>query len=134
MILGLGADLVAIARVEALLRRHGERFLARLFTAGERAECLSRARPAAHLAARLAAKEAGMKALGTGWSGGIGWRDLAVHSDARGAPSLQLAGMARHHADALGIRRALVSLSHDGDYAFAVVVAEGEGAPAGGGA
>ncbi len=132
MILGLGADLVAIARVEALLRRHGERFLARLFTAGERAECLSRPRPAAHLAARLAAKEAGRKALGTGWSAGIGWRDLAVRSDARGAPSLLLEGMARHHADALGVRRALVSLSHDGDYAFAVVVAEGESPAAGG--
>jgi holo-[acyl-carrier protein] synthase len=134
VILGLGADVVAISRVEALLRRHGDRFLERLFTTGERSECLGRARPAAHLAARLAAKEAGMKALGTGWSGGIGWRDLAVRSDARGAPSLLLDGMARRQAEALGIRRALVSLSHDGDYAFAVVVAEGEGSPAGTGA
>ena len=75
MILGLGTDLVAIARVEAMLSRHGERFLSRVFTPTEQTECLRRARPPMHLAARLAAKEAAMKALGTGWSQGVRWLD-----------------------------------------------------------
>ncbi len=126
MILGLGADLVAIARVEGLLARYGPRFLERVFTPAERADCLGRARPAIHLAARLAAKEAAMKALGTGWAGGVAWRDLRVESGDRRAPVLVLDGIARRRAQALGIRRTLVSLSHDGAYAFAVVMAEGE--------
>jgi holo-[acyl-carrier protein] synthase len=123
MILGLGTDLVAIARVEALLSRHGERFLSRVFTPTERAECLRRARPAMHLAARLAAKEAAMKALGTGWSLGVRWLDVEVHSRGDTPPSLQLDGVARTRADARGIRQTLVSLSHDGGYALAVVMA-----------
>jgi holo-[acyl-carrier protein] synthase len=128
VILGLGADLVAVPRVESLVARHGARFLQRVFSAEEQADCLDRARPAVHLAARLAAKEAAMKALGTGWSGGIRWADLVIRSDGRSAPTLQLHGVARAQAAALGIRRTVVSLSHDGDYAFAVVVAEGEAA------
>jgi holo-[acyl-carrier protein] synthase len=126
MILGLGADLVAVARVDALLARYGDRFLARVFTPAERRDCLERARPAVHLAARLAAKEAGMKALGTGWGAGVSWHDLAVASSRRQAPALELSGGARQQAERRGIRRTLVSLSHDGAYAFAVVVAEGE--------
>jgi holo-[acyl-carrier protein] synthase len=129
MILGLGADVVAIARVDALLARYGGRFLARVFTPAERSEWLGRARPAVHLAARLAAKEAGMKALGTGWGEGVGWHDLSVASGRRQAPALELSGGARREAERRGIRRTLVSLSHDGAYAFAVVVAEGD-APA----
>lgn len=123
MILGLGTDLVAIARVEELVSRHGERFLARVFTATERAECLRRARPAIHLAARLAAKEAAMKALGTGWSLGVRWLDIEVQSRGDTAPSLHLDGVARNRADIRGIRHTLVSLSHDGGYALAVVMA-----------
>ncbi|MFB3816581.1 MAG: holo-ACP synthase [Candidatus Methylomirabilales bacterium] len=126
MILGLGADVVAVARVDALLARYGDRFLARVFTPAERSDCLGRARPAVHLAARLAAKEAAMKALGTGWGDGVSWQDLAVASTRRRVPALQLSGGARRQAERLGIRRTLVSLSHDGAYAFAVVVAEGE--------
>jgi len=123
MILGLGTDLVAIGRVEDVLSRHRERFLDRVFTPAERADCLSRARPATHLAARLAAKEAAMKALGTGWGLGIRWREIEVHSGASVPPSLHLTGVARERAETLGIRQALVSLSHDGEYAIAVVVA-----------
>ena len=122
MILGVGTDLVAISRVEALLSRHGERFLSRVFTRTEQAECLRRARPAMHLAARLAAKEAAMKALGTGWSLGVRWLDVEVHSSGDTPPSLQLDGAARTRADAQGIRQTLVSLSHDGGYALAVVM------------
>ncbi|MGH7534544.1 MAG: holo-ACP synthase [Gemmatimonadales bacterium] len=123
MILGLGTDLVAIPRVEEVLSRHGERFLDRVFTAAEQADCLSRARPARHLAARLAAKEAARKALGTGWGLGVRWRDIEVRAGGSTPPSLRLAGAAKQRAETQGIRRALVSLSHDGEYAVAVVVA-----------
>ncbi len=123
MILGLGADLVAIARVEALLSQHGDRFLRRVFTPVEREQCLRRARPAMHLAARLAAKEAAMKALGTGWGLGVRWLDVEVQSRGDTPPNMRLDGAARARADARGVRETLVSLSHDGGYALAVVMA-----------
>jgi holo-[acyl-carrier protein] synthase len=123
MILGLGTDLVAIARVEDLVSRHGERFLNRVFTPMEREQCLRRARPAVHLAARVAAKEAAMKALGTGWSLGVRWLDVEVQSGGATPPALRLVGVARARADARGVRETVVSLSHDGGYALAVVVA-----------
>jgi holo-[acyl-carrier protein] synthase len=123
MILGIGTDLVAIARVEDLLSRHQERFLSRVFTPAERGDCLNRARPAMHLAARLAAKEAAMKALGTGWGFGVRWLDIEIRSGDGTPPSLSWTGAAGARAEALGIRQTLVSLSHDGGYALAVVVA-----------
>jgi len=123
MILGLGTDLVAIERVAGLVTRHGDRFLSRVFTPLERAQCLRRARPEVHLAARLAAKEAAMKALGTGWSLGVRWLDLEIQSGGDTPPSLRLDGVARLRAEARGIRETLVSLSHDGGYALAVVMA-----------
>ena len=123
MILGLGTDLVAIRRVEEVLSRHRGRFLDRVFTQAEQADCLGRARPAVHLAARLAAKEAAMKALGTGWGLGVRWQDVEVHSGRSAPPRLRLDGVAKQRAEALGIRQAMVSLSHEGDYAIAVVVA-----------
>ncbi len=123
MILGLGTDLIAISRVETILSKHGARFLHRVFTRTEQAECLGRAHPAMHLAARVAAKEAAMKALETGWSLGVRWQDIEVHSDGVRAPRLRLMGVAGERAKARGIRHALVSLSHDAEYAIAVVVA-----------
>ena len=123
MIRGLGTDLVAIPRVENLLVRHRERFLSRVFTSIEQDECLGRARPAVHLAARGAAKEATMKALGSGWGLGVGWLDVEVRSKDGTPPSLVLGGAARARAEAQGIRQTLVSLSHDGEYALAVVIA-----------
>jgi holo-[acyl-carrier protein] synthase len=123
MILGLGTDLVAISRLESILARHRDRFLERVFTPTERAECLDRARPASHLAARLAAKEAAMKALGTGWGQGVHWKNIEVHSTGRHPPRLTLHGAARQQADRQGVRQTLLSLSHDGDYAIAVVIA-----------
>jgi holo-[acyl-carrier protein] synthase len=122
-VLGLGTDLVAVRRVEALLDRYGERFLGRVFTVREQGDCLSRARPALHLAGRLAAKEAAMKALGTGWSLGVRWQDVEVASGGATPPILTLTGAAKREAEARGIRQILVSLSHDGEYAIAVVVA-----------
>ncbi len=84
-ILGHGIDLVEVARVQGMLDTHGERFLARCFTAGEQAYCAANAaRMAEHLAGRFAAKEAVLKVLGTGWSGGIAWTDVEVVREARG--------------------------------------------------
>ncbi|HTX52348.1 MAG TPA: holo-ACP synthase [Candidatus Baltobacteraceae bacterium] len=122
MILGLGTDLVEVGRVEDIYRRHGDRFLDRVFTPTERADCLGRARPAIHLAGRVAAKEAAMKALGTGWAGGVHWTDIEVQATAGGAPALTFGGGARRHAESRGIRQSWLSLSHDGDYATAVVI------------
>ncbi len=122
MILGLGTDVVEIGRVEDLFLRHRDRFLARVFTPSEQAECLARPRPVVHLAGRVAAKEAAMKALGTGWGSGVHWTDLEVHSTGGTVPSLSFGGGARRYAESRGIRQSWVSLSHDGEYAVAVVV------------
>ena len=127
MIRGVGLDVVAVARIDDLLARRGERFLDRVFTPAERAACDPRADRSRALAARFAAKEAGMKALGTGWSGGVGWRDFEVTGGAGSPPRLVLSGVAADRARELGADRVHLSLSHDGGVAVAVVVLEGGG-------
>jgi holo-[acyl-carrier protein] synthase len=92
MILGLGSDLVDIRRIEQAIERFGERFLDRIFTEVERAKCDRQARPAAGYARRFAAKEAGAKALGTGFRDGVIWRDLGVVNLPSGKPTLELTG------------------------------------------
>ena len=124
MIRSNGVDLVEVARIERMLETHEERFLARVFTEGERAYCLRKARPGPSLAARFAAKEAVMKCLGTGWSGGVGFRQIEVVRAASGAPSLQLHGRALEVADELGIARWHLSLTHTEHGALAFVIAE----------
>lgn len=124
MIVGLGIDVVEIERIRSLRQRRGDRFCERVFTAGEVAACLRREDPAPSLAARFAAKEAGMKALGTGWGEGVGWRDLEVVSVAGKQPRLQLHGRAARRAADLGARCSYLSLTHDGGVAAAVVVLE----------
>jgi holo-[acyl-carrier protein] synthase len=126
VILGLGIDLVSVPRIREIRERHGERFLARVFTEAEAEECLRRKSPDEGLAARFAAKEAALKALGTGVSAGIGWRDVEVSTGASGAPELRLRNRALEGAGKLGATHWLVSLTHDGGYAGAVVVLEGE--------
>ncbi len=123
MVISVGVDLVRIERFQRVLERHRERLLARIFTDGERQSCEGRKRPEIHLAARFAAKEAVMKALGTGWGGGVSWRDVEVIGGGGTCPEIRLFGQARVHAETLGIKRVLVSLSHDGEYATAFVVA-----------
>jgi holo-[acyl-carrier protein] synthase len=125
LILGLGVDLVEVARMEKALAR-GERIVQRLFTAGEIAYCRRHKEPARHFAARFAAKEAGMKALGTGWSNGVGWQNFEVRLDPRGRPHLHVTGRAAEIATALGATHALITLAHDGGLATAVVAIEGE--------
>lgn len=121
MNLQVGVDLVEIARIEAVLGRYGQRFLDRIYTPGEQRR--ARGRPA-ELAARFAAKEAAMKALGTGRRG-VGWREVELLSDPRGRPLLRLHGRAAARAAALGLAEWAVSLSHERSMAVAMVVAWG---------
>jgi holo-[acyl-carrier protein] synthase len=97
----------------------------RLFTAGEKAYALAKKDPAPHLAARFAAKEAFLKALGLGLRQGISWQQMEVTRDELGKPSLQLSGRAAEIYQERGLCRLLLSYSHDGDYAFATVILEG---------
>lgn len=124
MIVGVGIDVVQVDRIRSLHVRRGERFQRRVFTEGERTACLRRHDPAPCLAARFAAKEAAMKALGTGWGEGVGWCDVEVVSVTGKAPRLELHGSAARRAEDLGASRFHLSLSHDGGVAAAVVVLE----------
>ena len=133
MILGLGIDLVEVARIAQALER-GERFLRRIYTPGEIAYCQRHKEPARHFAARFAAKEAGMKAIGTGWSNGVGWKDFEVRLDPRGRPHLVVTGRAAEFAHAMGATHTVISLAHDGGLATAVVALEGEATDAAAGA
>ncbi len=125
MIVGLGTDLIEIARIEASLTRYGRQFLDRVFTADEIAYCLRKRHNAAEsFAARFAAKEAAAKALGTGISRGVVWREIEVRRSPGEPPRLFLAGRAAERAEALGVTRSALSLSHSRDVAMAVVVLE----------
>ena len=128
MILGLGIDLVEVARMEQAIAR-GERLVQRLFTPDEVAYCRRHKEPARHFAARFAAKEAGMKAIGTGWSNGVGWRDFEVRLDPRGRPHLYITGRAAEFARHMGASHSVISLAHDFGLATAVVALEGDGPP-----
>lgn len=125
MIAAIGVDLVEVQRIELSIQRFGERFLKRVFTDAERQYCESKANASERFAARFAAKEAAMKALGTGWTGGVTWRDLEVARAPSGKPSLVLHGIAKQRASELGFRRLELSLTHTHEYAMAQVVAEG---------
>lgn len=116
---GIGIDLVQIPRMRRVVERWQERFLERVFTAHELAYCRSRRDPIPHLAARFAAKEAGLKALGTGLRLGVSWRELEVRRERGQAPTLLLWGRSRALGEARGGRRMLLTLTHDGDYACA---------------
>lgn len=125
MILGLGTDIIEVARVEASLRRFGDRFLHRVFTEAEIHYCLQRRVGAAEsFAARFAAKEAGAKALGTGISRGVAWREMEVRRRPGEAPTLHWSGRAAERAAALGVRRTSISLTHSRTAAIAVVILE----------
>lgn len=125
MILGIGIDLVETQRVREALARHGERARRRLFTQRELADCDGRADPGECLAARFAAKEAALKALGTGKLPSIRWTDLEVLRAGSGRPQLELAGEAQAEAGRLGVTRVWVSMSHEAGLACAFVVLEG---------
>lgn len=124
MVIGVGTDLMEIARIAESIDRFGERFLQRIFTPGEIAYCRKKKNSAESFAARFAAKEAGAKALGTGISRGIGWQELEVTRSPGERPMLHLTGRAAQRARDLGIARVSLSLSHSRDVALAVVIME----------
>jgi holo-[acyl-carrier protein] synthase len=124
MVVGLGTDLIETQRVQESVDRFGTRFLERIFTAGEIAYCQRKKNAAESFAARFAAKEAGAKALGTGISRGVSWKEFEVRREPSGKPTLHLSGRAAELAAAMGIRRIQLSLTHSRDLAMAVVVAE----------
>lgn len=121
--IGLGIDLVEVARIRDLLTKHGERFKERTFTTGEIAYCDSCADPAMHYAARFAAKEAAAKAIGTGlWAEGVDWKDIEITRETSGKPTLHLHGGAKLHADQQGVTNFMVSLTHTRELAQAQVI------------
>jgi len=124
MIVGLGLDIAEIDRIEAAIGRHGAPFIERLFTPGEVAYCESHKNRFERYAARFAAKEAAMKALGTGWRRGVRWRDIEVTRETGGKPVLRLAGVARELADRLGVKNISLSITHSGNLALAQVIFE----------
>jgi holo-[acyl-carrier protein] synthase len=123
-IVGLGMDATEVARIADSLARYGERFLRRVFTDEEIAYCMRRKHPAPHLAGRFAAKEAGMKAIGTGHAFGVLWRDLEVIRRG-GPPQLQFHNAAGEHFARLGATRALLTITHTDALALAHVILTG---------
>ena len=119
-------DIAEVARVREAIERHGERFLQRVFTPVEIAYCQRHRNAYERFAARFAAKEAAMKALGTGWRGGVTWRDFEVSNGASGKPDLNLTGKALEIYRSLGGARIAVSLTHADSYALAQVIIEGD--------
>jgi holo-[acyl-carrier protein] synthase len=126
MIVGTGVDITEVARIRAAVDRYGDRFLQRVFTPAEVQYCASKANAAERLAARFAAKEAGMKAIGTGLRHGITWHDVEVVRVPGERPLLRYAGAAAEFARSLGCKRTHLSLSHTAEQAIAHVILEGD--------
>ena len=124
MIVGTGVDLCEVARIREAISRYGKRFIERIYTEREIAYAESKARRFERYAARFAAKEAGMKALGTGWHGGIRWRDLEVSNLPSGKPTLLFHGKAAERAAKLGVRNVSLSLTHTSEQGLALVILE----------
>jgi len=124
MISGIGVDTVEIARFRRFLEEGNQAIIARLFTGPERTRCSARKDAASCFAARFAAKEAFLKALGSGLRDGISWHDMEIATNEAGKPELLLAGRARELFEAQGLGTAFLSLSHDGGQAVAMVVLE----------
>lgn len=123
---GHGIDIVEVARISEMLASHPERFVAKCFTPDEAAYARAGANRVERFAARFAAKEAALKALGTGWRDGIAWTDIEVVMQPSGRPTLRVSGQAARLAEGEGITRWHVSLSHTSSHAIASVIAESE--------
>lgn len=126
MILGIGTDITEVLRIAKMIERHGELFINRVYTEHEIEYCAARKAATQHYAGRWAAKEAVLKALGTGWVKGIRWRDIEVRNAPSGAPLVNLQGGAREVAERAGIARIHLSISHCRSHATAYAVAEGD--------
>ena len=124
MIVGTGVDLAEVARIRASAERFGRRFIERIFTASEISYAERKANKFERYAARFAAKEAGMKAIGTGWRRGVRWRDFEVANLPSGKPTLRFHGKAADFAKSLGVRNVALSITHTKDTALAHVILE----------
>jgi holo-[acyl-carrier protein] synthase len=127
---GAGTDIVSVTRIATLISTRGAAFLERWFTPTEIDYCTGKAEPSRHFAARLAAKEAVVKALPLPWDGPLPWRSIEIVTDERGAPSVRLSGDVRDAVAEAGIGRITVSLSHCDEYATAIALAAGTRGPA----
>ena len=125
MIIGIGIDIVEISRIKEAEKRWGQRFLERIFTEGEIKYSMIHTSTYPRLAARFAVKEAMSKAIGTGITNGITWKDTEVISRDSGRPEILLHGKLRKIAESIGVTGIHVSISHDGDHAIAQVILEG---------
>ncbi|MFY9751888.1 MAG: holo-ACP synthase [Candidatus Acidiferrales bacterium] len=126
MIVGLGLDIAEIDRIAAAIDRHGAPIIERLYTPREVAYCESHKNRYERYAGRFAAKEAAMKALGTGWSRGVRWRDIEVTRETSGKPTLNLAGVAMEIAGRMGVKNISLTITHSGNLALAQVIFESE--------
>lgn len=124
MIIGMGVDIAEVDRIRAAIERHGEVFLKRVYTAREREYCEQFRNKFERYAGRFAAKEAAMKALGTGWRRGVRWADLEVVREAGGRPALALGGEAGKIAKKLGVKHIALSITHTEAQALAQVIFE----------
>lgn len=124
MIVGTGIDIAEVPRIAQSIERFGARFLERIFTEGEMQYCDSKANRTERYAARFAAKEAAMKALGTGWNYGVRWRDCEVVRMPGGRPTLKFHGKAAEFAGKLGVKNIALSLTHTQEQAMAQVILE----------
>jgi holo-[acyl-carrier protein] synthase len=127
MIVGTGIDIAEVPRIAAAIERFGERFLRRVFTEKEIRYCDSKANRIERYAARFAAKEAALKAIGTGWKHGIAWTEVEVRREPGGRPTMVFSGNAGEFAARLGVKRAALSLSHTKEQAVAFVILEDGG-------
>ena len=124
MIIGTGVDIVEIERLRKIIDRLKDRFIVRVFTAGEQKFCRDRRDPVPHFAARFAAKEALFKALGTGWAKGVTWLDADVQREGKDAPVMVLHGEAQKISVSKGVQKVHLSLSHTEQWAVAMVILE----------
>lgn len=124
-VVGIGTDIIECLRIAQMIERHGELFLTRVYTPHEIEYCTARKAATQHYAGRFAAKEAVLKALGTGWTRGIAWSDIEVRNDAGGKPRILLGGGAREVSEQMGIAEMLISISHCRTHATAYALAMG---------
>jgi len=125
MILGTGVDLAEVDRIRDAIGRHGDRFVRRIYTAAEIAYVERKANRFERYAGRFAAKEAGMKAIGTGWKRGVSWQDFEVSNLPSGRPTLRLRGEAARIAEKMGVKSISLSITHTAKLGMAHVILEG---------
>jgi holo-[acyl-carrier protein] synthase len=124
VIVGTGVDLAEVPRIKASIERYGEKFIRRIYTAAEIAYVERKANKFERYAARFAAKEAGMKAIGTGWRRGVTWQDFEVANLPSGKPTLRFHGVAARFAEALGVKNVSLSITHTAELGMAHVILE----------